>query len=188
MRQSREAKAQSHAAIVSQAARLFRERGIDQTSVADVMQAANLTHGGFYRHFQSKDELLAAALEAAFNDMMYVFEKKTPSETPRAAVNRYASRYLSDGHLNSPGIGCPVAALGVEVGRSGGLAVATSAQGIERMVDAVSQRLSGSKHAARKRAMHMLATMVGAIVMARATGGTAVGKEVLAVCREQLSS
>ena len=70
MRQSREAKAETYQSVVGEASRLFRANGIDGTSVADVMKAAKKTHGGFYRHFDSKESLLLAALRTAFEDML----------------------------------------------------------------------------------------------------------------------
>ncbi len=72
MRMSREAMADHHEQIVSAASRMLRERGIEGTSVADLMQAVGLTHGGFYRHFESKDALVAEAAEAAFAEKLHI--------------------------------------------------------------------------------------------------------------------
>jgi TetR/AcrR family transcriptional regulator, transcriptional repressor for nem operon len=186
MRQSREAKAESHEAILAEAARLFRERGIAQTSVAEIMQAAALTHGGFYRHFASKDELAAAALAAIFAGIVGELETVSERESPRAAVEEYVATYLSDDHVRRPGLGCPIPALGTEAGRLGGTIAGAAAAGIAKVIDALASRLPGPKQTARARAAQLLATLVGAIVIARATEGEAIGREVLTACRERL--
>lgn len=186
MRQSSEAKAHTHEVILHNAARLFREQGVAGTSVADVMQAAKLTVGGFYRHFESKDDLLAASIETAFNEMLAIFDSSLPSETPRASVDRYASMYLSDDHISSPGLGCPMASLGTEMSRAPQVATAATAEGMNRMLDAVAQRLGGPSQTSRERAAAMFATLIGAVVMARAAGEDPIGNEILEACRKRL--
>lgn len=186
MRQSREAKAQSHQTIVSAAARLFRKQGVDGTSVADVMQAAKMTHGGFYRHFQSKDELLAAAVNEALAEVVCEIETRSQSDGPQAAVRRYASVSLGEDHVRHAELGCPIVALGSEAGRMCGAVSAAFAMGIERLVGTLSARLPGPKKTARARAARMLASLVGAVVIARATGDADIGREVREACREGL--
>ena len=185
MRRTKEDKAESHRAIVEQAARLFRERGIEQTSVADVMQAAKMTHGGFYRHFQSKDELVAAAMESAVAEVVAELGGEPPKGTPDAVIDRYVSTYLSEGHVKNSQIGCPIAAMAVDAGRIGGTVAATTAHGIKRVIDAIASQLPGSKQSARDRAALIFATLVGSIVIARASAHSEIGKEVLAVCRKE---
>ena len=110
-RMSEAEKRKSHDRILDAASRLFRERGIEATSVSDVMKAAGLTHGGFYRHFGSKEELVGAAFRAAVEEVQ--------SEL-RAARQRYLALYLSTEHLCDRAHGCPLAALGAEVARLDG--------------------------------------------------------------------
>lgn len=185
MRRSKEDKAETHRVIVEQAARLFRERGIEQTSVADVMQAAKLTHGGFYRHFQSKDDLVAVAIETAMAEVLEELRQAPPNDAPRAVVDRYTSKYLSEGHVNNPQIGCPIAALAVEAGRMGGRVAVATAENIKRVIGSIAAHVPGSKQAARERSAVMFATLVGAVVIARAAENSEIGKEVLSACRKE---
>ena len=106
MRLSREAKAQHHEAITSAASKMLRERGIERTSVIDLMQAVGLTHGGFYRHFKSKDELVASSASKAFEEVVQQFEKRTAEAGPQAPLVAYVLEYLSDLHRDDPALGC----------------------------------------------------------------------------------
>ena len=186
MRRSKNDKALSHREIVEQAAYLFREHGIDQTSIADVMQAAKMTHGGFYRHFQSKDELVGASINQAIAEVLAELGGKPSTGQEHSVLDSYVSTYLSQGHASNPRIGCPVAALAVDVGRIGGGLAATTAGGINRIIAAIASHLPGSKHSARAQGAVMFATLVGAVVIARASGNSEVGQEVLAACRKHL--
>ena len=100
MRKSQTVAAQTKATIIRSAARLFRERGFETVSIADVMNTVGLTVGGFYRHFESKEALAAAAIEAATVESMSLREK-----------GPLAPAYLTGLHCDNPGDGCPVAAL-----------------------------------------------------------------------------
>src|ERR1700761_7367242 len=107
MRVSQAEKEKSHARIVAGASRLLRERGLNGASVDEVMKAAGLTHGGFYKHFDSKGALIEAAIGAALDGFAEPLERGEPER----AVAAYRALYLSEGHKNHPGIGCPVASL-----------------------------------------------------------------------------
>src|SRR6185437_9035084 len=110
-------------AVLAAAGRLFRQRGFDAVSVSEVMTAAGLTHGAFYGYFRSKDELVAAALA----DLL-------ATRRPPGKWAQSAARYLSPGHRDDSGGGCPVAALASEVGRGSPQARAAMATGVERMI------------------------------------------------------
>lgn len=187
MRQSREVKAESHRTIVAKASRMFRERGIEGTSVADVMQAANMTHGGFYKHFGSKDHMLAAAITAAFDEIIARLDGE--GRSARGALEAFVAMYLSEGHVDHPGLGCPIASLGTETSRLDGVAAEASANGTARLLDALEAHMAGPRATARGRAEHLLATLVGAIVLARAagaTGRTGAARQILEACRARL--
>src|ERR1041385_9522355 len=117
MRYSAEHKARSHEKILSMAARSFRERGGDSSGIGTVMKKVGLKKGGFYRHFKSKDDLfveaVARALEETGRGMVEVAKSAPEGQALRAIIERY----LSVGHLNSPGSGCVRAALGPELAR-----------------------------------------------------------------------
>src|SRR5690349_21965901 len=118
MKVSREQAAQNRERIVEIAAQLFRERGFEGIGVADLMNEAGLTHGGFYGHFSSKEDLIAEASARAFEGSLAVWcslAERSPGD-PLSAIARV---YLSGEHRDSPGAGCLLAALGPEVSRQG---------------------------------------------------------------------
>lgn len=164
LRVTREQVQENHRRIVENAARLVRERGIENTAVADVMAAAGLTHGGFYRHFQGKDDLVAAAVRQAFDEIAQRLEKGTAQRGASDAATRYQKDYLSRQHRDDPGIGCPVAALGSEVARAPEAVRKVFGAGVERIVSLLSAAVGGDDEARRRMAM-----LVGAVVIARAS-------------------
>jgi TetR/AcrR family transcriptional regulator, transcriptional repressor for nem operon len=117
MRYSPEHKAQNHEKILSVAARSFREHGGDSSGIGTVMKKVGLTKGGFYRHFESKDDLFVEAVARAFDEMgrgMLEIAKSAPEGQALRSMIEY---YLSPRHANSPGAGCVVSALGPELAR-----------------------------------------------------------------------
>ena len=113
MRMSKEAMARHHDEIVTAASRMLRERGIEGTSVADLMQAAGLTHGGFYRHFDSKEALVAEAAQSIYDNLVQGLATKAEKMSEVEAVADYVGKYLTRYHVSHPGAGCVMAALGV---------------------------------------------------------------------------
>ncbi len=178
MRVSQAEKDRSHRRIVEVAARLIRERGLEGASVAEVMTEAGLTHGGFYRHFESKDALIAEALSAAFAQSL---ARLNPGEAAD-----FHALYLSRAHLDHPGLGCPVAALASDIGRASSALKAAFGVGVNRMVSTLAERMkrrapSSRAAANRKQAMREMAMLVGAIVVARAVD-PATARELLEAC------
>lgn len=172
MRVSQAEKDRSHMRIVEGAARLVRERGIESTSVSDVMTDAGMTNGGFYKHFESKDALVAAALREAFDEMVALMESRLGSED---ALAEYEGFYLSEGHVASPGMGCPVAALSGDVARAPAALKAEFGAGVRRTISTIAASLPGSDQDKKiAEATRKLAMMAGAVVIARASDpGTA---------------
>src|SRR5215469_10303349 len=117
MRYSPEHKAHNHENILSVAARSFRERGADSSGIGTVMKKVGLTKGGFYRHFNSKDDLFVEAVARAFDEMGRGMLEAAKSTPEGQALRAIIERYLSMPHANSPGMGCVVAALGPELAR-----------------------------------------------------------------------
>jgi TetR/AcrR family transcriptional regulator, transcriptional repressor for nem operon len=169
MRQSREAKAETHQAVVTAASRLFRERGIEGTSVGDVMQAANRTHGGFYRHFDSKEDLLVAALGRAFAEMVENLEQATSGAPPQRVLGGFVRGYTSPGQVADVAGGCPVAALSNDVLRSTETVQAEFGRGVRRLIEALAQRLDGPEAERGARALRAFAMAAGAVMIARAS-------------------
>src|SRR5262249_6437772 len=112
MRYSMEHKAENHEKILSVAARSFREEGGDSSGIGAVMKKVGLTKGGFYRHFESKDDLFVEAIARAFDEMGSSLLEVAKSAPEGQALRAIIEHYLSARHVKSPGTGCVVAALG----------------------------------------------------------------------------
>ena len=156
-------KQRSHSRILDAAAQLFRKNGIETTSVADVMKAAGMTHGGFYRHFDSKEDLVAAAFKHAVDDVVSNIEQETTTEGRTQATEAYVETYLSVVHVGGWDRGCPLAAMGGELARAN---IATRHQGakaVGRMAGILRQ--PGVEDS--KQGLAMMALMMGAVTLAR---------------------
>jgi TetR/AcrR family transcriptional repressor of nem operon len=173
----------NHERIVEGAARLMRERGVRSTSVADAMNEAGMTHGGFYRHFKTKDDLVVEALRSAFDDFAKPLELRQQIESPRAVVDEYKALYLSPEHVANPGRGCPMPALGSDLAREAEPVKAEFTVGLRRIIAALSAAGTGSTEERHAAALREIAMLVGAVVLARACG-EAMASEVLQACRE----
>lgn len=138
MRYSLEHKAQNHEKILSMAARSFRERGGDSSGIGTVMKKVGLKKGGFYRHFESKNDLFVEAVARALDETGRGMVEVAKSAPEGQALRAIIERYLSTGHANSPGSGCVRAALGPELARKP-LAVRKR---IEALLEAYRERLS----------------------------------------------
>jgi TetR/AcrR family transcriptional repressor of nem operon len=182
LRNSREVAAENREKIVAVAARLFRERGIAAIGVAELMQAAGMTHGGFYRHFESKDALIAEACSYSFKEpggsLLAAVESAKPGEELRAIVDSYLSRR----HRDNPGKGCAVAALGGEIGNRESVARETIQKGRERLIGLVARYWKGDD--AKESANAFVSTMVGALISARLMDGAGSDAALRAAKRE----
>lgn len=180
----------NRSAITQISSRLFRERGFRGVSVADLMAEAGLTHGGFYGHFESKDALAAAAAEWAFSESTARWRKRVAAEASPAAQRRaLVENYLRASNVSDAANGCPTAALCVDVGREPVDAPvrAAYAAGLEEMLDVLAAaQATGDAAADRRAALADYATMVGALLMARATSPSPLADEILAAARERL--
>jgi TetR/AcrR family transcriptional regulator, transcriptional repressor for nem operon len=170
MRVSREQMAENRRTILNAASRLFRERGFDSVTVAEVMQAAGLTHGGFYGYFKSKDELIAGALA----DVL------TKRPEPSGDIAAFVAGYLSQTHRDNRAGGCPTAALAAETVRLNGGARTEMTTGLKRQIERLS-RIAPGEDAVQKRqtAIGSWAAMVGAMILARVSDDPALSSEVL---------
>lgn len=172
----------SHERIVDGAARLFRKRGVRATSVADAMNEAGLTHGGFYRHFKTKDDLVVESLRVAFDSFTAPLESRQRVEPPDQVVADFKTLYLSDEHIANPGLGCPMPALGGELARESAQIRAEFSIGLQRVLDALAQSHDGSEPERQDAAGRELAMLVGAVLLARASD-EATGARLLDACR-----
>ena len=180
MRKSNKDAAQTRETIVAAAADYICRTGIAEASVADVMSAAGLTHGGFYRHFRNKEHLVAEAFSAAGNKAAATIGRTIGKGGLNAAIDGY----LSALHRDSPTPLCPFAALGSEMARSGNEAKAAATEVLERIVATLAEDASGPE--ARGDAIVALATMVGAMTLARIASGTPLSEEILDRAKDHL--
>jgi TetR/AcrR family transcriptional repressor of nem operon len=179
MKVSREQAAQNRERIVETAAQLFRERGFDGIGVADLMKEAGLTHGGFYGHFSSKEDLIAEASARALMRSLALLSK-VAERAPRDPLSAVAGAYLTSRHRDSPGAGCLLAALGPDVSRQGPAVRRSVTDYVRSAVDLLATLVPGqSKAARRQKAIGTYATLVGAMVMARAVDDRALSQEIL---------
>jgi TetR/AcrR family transcriptional repressor of nem operon len=183
MRVSQTEMDKNHKRIVGGASRLMRKQGIEPTSVNDVMKKAGLTHGGFYRHFDSKESLVNAALDDAFNEVVETIEEFFRARGLEDGANGYYEHYLSEGHVKHPELGCPIAALSMDVARSAASLRGEFGEGFRRVVDKLAQAGSGTAEEKRIAALRKIAMLAGAVMIARASDAK-TAREVLAACKE----
>ncbi len=179
-------KAQTRERILETAARAIRRGGYQGIGVADIMKEAGLTHGGFYAHFDSRDAMLAAALERAGQDAaeriaQAMARRQAQGSAPLRAL---VESYLHDSTLASPEQGCPVAALASEMPRQSAPVREASVQRIEGLIAKVREALPPEAPAGR--AELITSQMVGALQLARALGDNEAGRALLAANREAL--
>jgi TetR/AcrR family transcriptional repressor of nem operon len=189
-RVSREQSDSNRIAIEEASARLFREQGLKGVSVSDLMAAVGLTHGGFYGHFESKDALAAVACTRAFAQSSERWKNRIAGKADRAAaLSALVEGYLSPQSRNGVGTGCPIAALASDVARepSGKPVREAYLAGVKNQLEVLlSIQGSGNAEVDRSQALAQLSTLVGALVLARATRGDSISDEFLAAARQQL--
>lgn len=169
----------SHERIVTAAAARIRRDGIDGVSVSDLMQEAGLTHGGFYRHFGSRGDLVAEAVDAALADG----SRRTDAVAKIGGTRALAAiidAYLSEAHRDGPETGCAVAALPADIARSGPRARDAYGKQVRRYVDLLTDLIPEPQPEARRdEALLTLAALVGALSMARAVNDRDLSNEIL---------
>lgn len=189
-RVSQEQAARNRQDVITSAAKLFRERGLNGVSVPELMEAVGLTHGGFYKQFASKDELIGLALDEAFGQS-YALGSQLRAENRDTAAQReaYIDFYLSPDHRDKPGTGCPNAALCIDIGRAGKKDPLHPhyARHLEKSLKGLSTMMPEADPVeARASAINLLASLVGAMVIARASQGSPLSDEVLETVKAKL--
>jgi TetR/AcrR family transcriptional repressor of nem operon len=162
-------KAQTRERILDAAAAAFRARGLSAVGVADVMDAAGLTHGAFYAHFASKDELMAAAIAHASGQTTRAFDRTADASDASDRLAAVIDRYLNPAHIAHPERGCAVAALGPEAARGSKKLRQTIAASVRARIDRLRRLLpaSESKRLREQKAVGAFACMVGGLILAR---------------------
>jgi TetR/AcrR family transcriptional repressor of nem operon len=182
MGHSRESKAETHEKIVQAAAERLREAGLEGIGVADLMKEVGLTVGGFYKHFESRDDLVAEALDAMTNGWDATFaDAERRGRGSDALFDALVDGYLDVKHRDHPGQGCLFAALSGDLGRSGDKARGVATRRLERGIDKLATVFDDRRApAARAAAIFLYSALVGAVSLARATNDEALSREILA--------
>jgi TetR/AcrR family transcriptional repressor of nem operon len=179
MKVSREQAERNRERIVEVAAQLFRERGLEGIGVADLMKSAGLTHGGFYGHFESKEDLVAQACERALSDAEARWQNIAEGGDKRP-LRTIVSRYLSAQHRDDPGAGCLVAAVGSEAARQGSPVRRVLTHGLKASFELLSRLMPGrSERVRRKQALATYASLVGGLILSRVVDDADLSAEIL---------
>jgi len=178
-------KEQSHQRIVEAAARQFREEGLSGAGLHRIMEAAGLTHGGFYSHFESKADLVSEALVEAVGAQTQQWLAGLDDTPEKERLAHLVARYLSRRHRDAPGVGCPLPAISAEVARA--------PESVRRVYDALIREvlahmessLAGEEdETLHTRAVAALALCVGGLMLARAVDDPALSDDILQSCRK----
>jgi TetR/AcrR family transcriptional repressor of nem operon len=188
MKVSREQAAHNRERIVEAAAQLFRERGFDGIGVADLMNEAGLTHGGFYGHFSSKDDLIAEASARALTRSLALLSDLA-ERAPDDPLSAIAGAYLNNKHRDEPGTGCVLAALGSDLSRQGPGVRRAVTDHMRSAVELLTKLIPGRSRAVRRqKAISTYATLVGAMVIARAVDNRELSQEILNAARASVKA
>ncbi len=179
MRKSKEEADKTRVRIVHSAATELRKHGIAGTSVAELMNEAGLTHGGFYRHFGSKDQLVAEACGVAMDALIESMNKTVSRKGARNALKTSISKYLSKDHRDHPENGCPLAGLGSELARCDDDARKVATEAFRRLAKMVEEQLGLPREAAKCRAIVSACAMIGAMTVSRIVNDPALSDAIL---------
>lgn len=180
-------KAETHAKIIASAGRAFRRCGYAGAGVDDVMKGAGLTAGGFYAHFESKEDLFAEMLQSALNDSWELVTKDLADLSGLDWIKGITDRYLSMAHVDAVTEGCPLPPLIGEVARAGKATRRVFEEHLKKKNDLVGSKFPIDDPALRRRlATAGFATLVGAVAIARAAATKEYADEVLSLAREFL--
>lgn len=186
MRVSRVQAEQNRQTVIDVASRLFREHGFDGIGLKDLMKGAGLTQGAFYKQFASKEDLAAQASRRAMESAAHRWATATAAkpDDPFGAVIAF---YLSMDHRGERMDGCPVVALGSDAARQGSDVKAAFEAGIRKYLDLLGGWV-GNAHGedSRDKAMAVLSTMVGAVVLSRAVNDERLSKQFLQAAAESV--
>ena len=188
MRYPRNHKEATRRRILDAASQAFREKGVAETGVDEVMRRAGLTHGGFYAHFRDKTELIAEACAAAFDAAVPNLERIAAASTPAARARLLIDSYLGARHRDNRGSGCLVVAVGADMIRLRGAARTGYARGFAQHLDRLAEalRLHPDPKLNRERVTQLMSSLVGALLFARAVDDPGQSDAMLFAMRHRL--
>src|SRR5437016_5223891 len=188
MGHSRAEKAKTHKRIVSIASKKFREEGLAGVGIAELMKEAGLTVGGFYKHFDSRDDLVAEAVSSAFGGWKRRVDAAA-SGGPSVSLAKLLDDYLNEAHRDNPGTGCAFCALAPEIARSDKRTRALTSEQARNDIQLIATLLPGKdKRTARSQAILTFSALVGAMSLARAVSDEALSREILKTVGEHLKN
>ena len=194
MRYSETHKTETHAKLLRIAGKALREKGPERLAVAEVMQAAGLTHGGFYAHFKSKDALLAEALEGVFAYSKEKYRRLTEGLPPRHALATYIDFYVSPDHRDNLSRGCPIVALNSDLPRQSRKFRAVFDGGVKSLIGALAQWIAAAgieganDNGGETLAASILSAMAGAVAVSRAVSDKSLSDEMLEAARTSIKA
>jgi TetR/AcrR family transcriptional repressor of nem operon len=184
MRYDENHKQETRARVLKVAAKALREKGPDKLGVAGVMQAAGLTHGGFYAHFPSKEAFLTESLNEVFSQSLERRSRLVEGLGPRGALSAYIDYYVSKSHRDHPASGCPLVALNSDLPRQPKKFRAAFDAGVKRLAGELTQWIAAiGIEDADKVAVSVLSAMVGAVSLSRAVSDPDLSDELLDAAR-----
>jgi TetR/AcrR family transcriptional repressor of nem operon len=182
-------KEKTHRRIVAIASKRFREKGLAGFGIAELMKEASRTVGGFYKHFDSRDELVAEAVSDAFGVWQRQKEAAESAGGQLLSFAKLIDDYLSDMHRKNPGTGCAFSALAPEIARSHKRTRALTSEQVRNDIELIVGLLPGNdKRAARSRAILTFSALVGAMSLARAVSDEALSHEILKTVADLLKN
>ena len=185
---SKAQKDRTHRRIVAIASKRFREKGLTEFGIAELMKEAGLTVGGYYKHFDSRDELVAEAVSSAFGDWQRRVDAAASAGTPVSYAG-LVDDYLSDAHRKNPGTGCAYSALAPEIARSDKRTRALTSEQVRNDLELIVGLLPGEdKRAARSKAILTFSALVGAMSLARSVSDASLSREILKTVAELLKN
>jgi TetR/AcrR family transcriptional repressor of nem operon len=189
MRHSKTEKAKTHKRIVAIASKRFREEGLSGIGIAELMKEAGLTVGGFYKHFHSRDDLVAEAIDSAQGPWKRPMDAAAAGRAP-VTYDSLVDDYLTEAHCNHPGTGCPLSALAADIGRSDKRTRALATEKVREGIELIASRIRAEKDggAARSHALLTYCALVGAIGVARAVSDRELSREILKTVTQLLKS
>jgi TetR/AcrR family transcriptional repressor of nem operon len=189
MRKSKQEAAATRQRIVTAAAAAFRKNGIAATGLSDLMAAAGLTHGGFYRHFDSKDQIVAEACTAAAESLVDRLAASASRKSPQRGLKTIVENYLCAAHRDEPAGGCPLAALGSDIARADERTRAAATQAFLKLVGVIASQFGKTRpDVARRRALVAAVTMIGALTMSRIVMDSELSAGIIREAKKQLVS
>jgi TetR/AcrR family transcriptional regulator, transcriptional repressor for nem operon len=188
MKKSRQETAETRRRVLNVAAAEFRRAGINAAGIADLMATAGLTHGGFYRHFKSKDQLVAESCAIAVGSLADSFKTALSKKGKHGGLEAIADDYLSKRHRDDCAGGCPFASLGSELVRSDNATREVATEGFLKLVDIIAEQFPRTRpEAARGRALVALSAMIGAVTMSRLVTDPELSGAILSETKERLA-